>query len=398
MKKQHRYLWIVPMIFFIYLLSSCQGSAANDAAKSQSDQALTPTTEPAYTSIESKVVPNRKALLSFAVSGVVDEVIVQEGQNVKMGDVIARLEGSETLYAAVTQAQYDVLQAQQTLETLNNDANLAKARAEQALAEAQVQLKNAREARESKDYQQASKNTLEGLRADYILAQDELKNAEENYEGYKDKPDSDTDKARALNRLSEARKLRDRALDNLNTALSRPDPQDVAKADGEVARAQALVDKALQDYEKVKDGPDPDQLKLAQHNLTAAETNQKSAQARLQDITIKAPFDGLVASNSLKPGEFTAPEASQVAIGDTSEWQIETTDLKETEIDKLSVGERVLITIDAYSDLEFFGTIDRIQTFGKDKQGDIVYKAIIIFEQIDKPLFWNMTAAIHILP
>ncbi len=396
MKKQHSYSWIILMSLMVFILAGCQGASTNDSENKQSDAVQTPTPESTFTSIESKVAPVRKALLSFAISGVVEETFVSEGELVKEGDLIARLEGSESLTAAIAQAKFEVLQAKQELDALYDEAELSKARAEQALAEAQLLLKNAKDARESKDYQQVSKNTLEGLRADYILAQDELKNAEDYYQGYKDKPDFDIDKAKALNRLAEARKLSDRALDNLNKVLSRPDPQEVAKADAEVARAQALVDKAQLDYEKVKDGPDPDQLKLAQSNLTAAEANLKSTEAGSQDITIKAPFNGLVASNGLKIGQFTSPETSQVAIGDTTEWQIETTDLKEDEISGVNIGDRVLITIDAYPDLEFFGTVDQIQTFGKDKQGDIVYKAIIIFEQIDKPLFWNMTAAIHI--
>jgi multidrug resistance efflux pump len=395
-KKQQHYSQVLLLILLVFLFAGCQDLSTNDPVENQSDDRLTPTVGPSYTSIEAKVVPIREAFLSFAVSGVVEDVIVPEGKSVKKGDVIARLEGSENLSAAIVRAEYEVLQAKQELDLLYDEAELSKARAEQSLAEAQLQLKHAKDARESKDYQQVSKNTLDGLRADFILAQDELKNAEENYQGYQDKPDSDIDKAKALNRLAETRKLRDRALDNLNTVLSRPDPQDVAKADAEVARAQALVDKAQLDFEKVKDGPNPDQLKLALSNLTAVETKQKSSEAGLSDITIKAPFNGLVASNGLKIGQFTSPETSQVAIGDTTEWQIETTDLKEDEIGRLSIGDRVLITIDAYPDMEFFGTVDQIQTFGKDKQGDIVYKAVIIFEQIDKPLFWNMTAAIHI--
>lgn len=386
------------IIILVLLLSGCQGISKNEniATTPQSGEMLTPTVGSAFISIESKVVPTRKALLSFAVSGVVEEVLVPEGQFVKKDDLIARLEGSENFLAAIEQAKYEVLQAKQKLDTLHDEAELSKALAEQALAEAQLQLKYAKDARKSKDYQQVSQNTLEALRANYILAQDELKNAEKNFQGYKDKPEFDTDRAKALQRLADARKIQDRALDNLNKALSRPDPQDVAKADAEVARAQALVDKAQLDYDKVKDGPDPDQLKLALSNLAAAEAKLKSSESNLKDITIKAPFNGLVANNSLKIGQFTSPDTSLVAIGDTSEWQIETTDLKENEIGGLDIGDRVLITIDAYPDLQFFGTVNRIQTFGKDKQGDIVYKAIIIFEQVDKPLFWNMTAAVHI--
>lgn len=396
--QQSNHLQATLLIILALFLSGCQGFSTEDTGSTAppSEEMLTPTVGPTYTSIESKVVPTRKALLSFAVSGVVEEVLVPEGQFVKRDDLIARLEGSERLLAAIEQAKFEVLQAKQELDTLYDEAEISKARAEQALAEAQLHLKNAMDARKSKDYQQASKNTLEGLRANYILAQDELKNAELNFQGYKNKPEFDTDRAKALQRLAEARKIRDRALDNLNKALSRPDPQDVAKADAEVARAQALVDKAQLDFDKVKDGPDPDQLELALLNLAAAETKLKSNEASLQDITIKAPFNGMVANNGLKIGQFSSPETSLVAIGDTSEWQVETTDLKENEIGGLDIGDRVLITIDAYPDLQLFGTVNRIQTFGKDKQGDIVYKAIIIFEQVDKPLFWNMTAAVHI--
>jgi multidrug resistance efflux pump len=67
---------------------------------------------------------------------------------------------------------------------------------------------------------------------------------------------------------------------------------DQAKASLELAKAQQV--QAQSDYDSTLNSPDPDQLNLAQMNLDAAQAHQAAAQAALDNLDLKAPFDGTV--------------------------------------------------------------------------------------------------------
>jgi HlyD family secretion protein len=87
-----------------------------------------------------------------------------------------------------------------------------------------------------------------------------------------------------------------------------------------------------------------------------------------------------------------------VQLADVSNWQIETDDLTELSIVRVSVGDAVAITFDAIPDLELAGKVVRIKSFGENKQGDITYTVIIQPNQQDERLRWNMTASVAIEP
>ncbi|HET7375736.1 MAG TPA: biotin/lipoyl-binding protein, partial [Anaerolineae bacterium] len=63
------------------------------------------------TTAEGRILPNQSATLSFQVSGQATEILIKEGDSVKAGDVIARL-NNDSLRAAAVQAQTGVEAAQ----------------------------------------------------------------------------------------------------------------------------------------------------------------------------------------------------------------------------------------------------------------------------------------------
>jgi len=63
-----------------------------------------------------RIVPAHQADLSFAGSGQVAELLVQPGQKVAQGDVLARLVPNEQAQSELAAAQYELLQAQQEVD------------------------------------------------------------------------------------------------------------------------------------------------------------------------------------------------------------------------------------------------------------------------------------------
>jgi len=360
-------------------------------------QSVTPVPEstatviPPRTLTEARLVPIRNAALSFSMSGVVDEVIIPEGKNVKTGDVIAILKGMDRARAAVSQAEVLVLSSQKDLDDFKDKTSISTASAELVLAKARIELQNAEDARKSLDYQQVSGAALDGLRATYYMALKDFKDAEDEYEPYKDRGEKDLDRAAYLTKLSNARLAKDRALYNLNKALEMPNPEKIARADARLALARAALEDAQTTYDKVKEGPDASQLAVLESAVKNAKAQLDAAKSSLADLELRAPFDGTIISNDLKPGQGVSP-AVTVMLGDISAWQVETTDLVELDVVDIKPGDPVSVTFDAIPSLAMTGKVNRIKQMGIASKGDTTYTVTIDLDQNDPRLLWNMKA------
>jgi len=377
---------LFPVLLISMLLTGCSPSAST-----QTPAALPVTAVPERTLSEARIVPIRNAALSFPSAGIVDEVIAPEGASVKEGDVIARLKGTDRARAAITQAEVQILSAKKDLDDFIEKSDIARANAELILAKARIELKNARDARDSLDYQQVSGPALDSLRATYYMALKDFKDAEDEYEPYKDRGEKDLERAQYLQKLSNARLAKDKALYNLNKALEMPDPEKISKANARLSLAEAALIDAEATYDKVKSGPDESEKIILDAALKNAEAQLKAARAALEDLELRAPFDGTVISNDLKPGQAVSPIVT-VMLGDISAWQVETTDLVEQDIINIQPGDPVTVAIDAIPSLKLPGVVNRIKQMGIASKGDTTYTVFIDLEESDPRLLWNMKA------
>jgi HlyD family secretion protein len=214
--------------------------------------------------------------------------------------------------------------------------------------------------------------------------------------------------------LSEARAQVAQAQANLDKLL-RVDPADLAAARAQVAQAQANLNR-LQGAERqgsvaaAAAGVDNAQANLDRISAKALDTDLasmlaevkqaevavKAAELALDQATIRAPIAGTVAKLNLKVGEVPSAEEPAIVVADISAWQIETTDLTELNVVKITEGDTVTITFDALPGVEIPGTVRRIESMGENSQGEIVYTAIIDPKTQDQRLRWKMTASVVI--
>jgi HlyD family secretion protein len=390
MKKNRVALYLLGLL----LLLSLTACGATDAATQPEIKSLPleVSVNPQYIIAEGIVLPAKSASLSLINGGVVDEILAEEGDTVKKGDVIAVLSGSEQLNAAVAAAEYAVTQAQQNLDNFLEEDALNRANLELAYSQAKVALEDAQDKMNNKEFEPASELTLNGLRADYVQALDYLNDAEEEFSGYEHRDETDPVRAQAVYALVEARRAYEKAANNLNTALGYPDADALEKVQSELALAQANFDKAQKDYEAVQEGPDPDQLELLQASLNAAEAQLASAQSDLEDNMLIAPFDGTLVSLNLNEGEYIAPANAIAQIGSLGDWIIESTDVTELDIVSIAVGDPVTIKFDALPGEELVGTVDKIKMLGQEQNGNVIYTVKVKPEEMLPGLRWNMTA------
>jgi len=99
--------------------------------------------------VEGRLVPNESVDLAFSSAGEVDEVLVEEGDLVSAGEVLARLGDRESLEANIVNAEVELLNAQQAMDKLEEQADLASSEALRRIAQATRALRDAQYQRDN---------------------------------------------------------------------------------------------------------------------------------------------------------------------------------------------------------------------------------------------------------
>jgi ABC exporter DevB family membrane fusion protein len=234
------------------------------------------------------------------VSGRIRELLVEEGDRVESGQVIARLAGDDHA-ARVASAHASVAIASAELDRLVNGARQEERReATAAASQADAQLRHA----------ERELDRRRGLAAEGVISREEL-----------DRAERDVDVARAR-----AAELRERAA--LVGAAARAD---------ELARARASLDLA--------------RARLAE------------ALAILDKTVVRSPIAGVVLRRHRQAGEHVSVEASQgsllVTVADTSVLHVRV-DVDERDVARLRVGQPAFVTADAYPGQRLGGHVVRV--------------------------------------
>jgi HlyD family secretion protein len=346
-------------------------------------------------SAQCKLIPSRFVNLSFNTPGLVAEVLVSEGQTVEEGAVLAHLSNREQAQAAVVTGQLDVLNAQQALKKVYDEAPVKAAEALQALVEGPENVSETERILAGLKSGVINQTDIDIAKANLSLAEKKLKSAQDAYRPYANKEDS-LIKATLLNKLSEAENEYKAALRKYNGMIGPADQTQISQAEADLALAKVRLAEAQRRYEILKNGPDPDEVAIAQARLANAEAQLAAARDSLQSLELRAPFSGTITSLNLKPGEYVSPGVPILLLVDFSNWLVETTDLNELNVVRINVGYPAIIKFDALPDLQFQGNVQRINAVGENRQGDITYTLWTDIDKLDDRLRWNMTCSVAI--
>lgn len=131
--------------------------------------------------------------------------------------------------------------------------------------------------------------------------------------------------------------------------LERERYRDLAKR---ALASQSSLDAAEANYDQLAAS-----LETGRENVKVAERSTELAEDALSNMTITAPFAGMVVSKNAQPGEMISPVSAGggftrtgiCTIIDTDSLEIEV-DVNEAYIQRVKPGQRVSATLDAYSD------------------------------------------------
>lgn len=372
-------------------------TVGNSPQPTQSTDEVSPVLTSNEVIAEGRLVPIRFVELSFNTSGLVEEVLVDEGDEVAAGDLLARLSSREEYEANIASAQLELANAQQEIKNLYDEAPLAAAEALQDLVGAPGDVSSAQRTLDSLQTGVVDSTDIDIARANVAFAEKKLNDAQDAYQPYANKAETNLTRAALLSRLAEAEKEYEDAVRRLNALTGAPTGDKIEQAEADLALAKARQDEAERRYEILRNGPDPDQLALAEARVEDAEAKLAAAQAALLRLELRAPFDGTIASNSLKVGGYVAPGSAVLMLVDFSDWILETTDLTELNIVRISEGSPAMITCDALPDISFPGRVSRINAIGENRQGDITYTVLVEMDSRDNRLLWNMTCSVSFM-
>ena len=283
----------------------------------------------------------RQVLLAFNDSERIVAVLVQEGDRVHRGQVLARLDTSR-LAPQVAQAAAQVAAQRQVVERLHNGSRpeeIAQARA-----------------------------NVESAKADAANARLEY------------------DRNR---RLIASRAVSQQDLDN-------------AQAVWEVAKAKLAVNqKAL---ELAVAGPRQEDIAQAEAQLRANEAQLAFQQQQLKDAELFAPTDATVRSRLLEPGEMSSPQKPvfSLAIIDPKWVRAYVT---ETDLGKLHPGMTATVTVDSFPNRRFDGWVGFISPVAEftpravqtdELRTSLVYEVRVFVKDPTDELRLGMPATVHL--
>jgi HlyD family secretion protein len=286
--------------------------------------------------------------VSFKIPGRVEVRPVSEGEIVKAGDLVARLESQE-LAQGVALRRAEVQAAQAALNELlagSRPEEIAEAGA--ATGKAQAWLDELLAGSRPQDIA-AHKAAVERAKA-------EVDRLEAEYTRQKTLYRNDVISAReyeATQAALEAAKARFRE-DQERSKLAIEGPRKE-----QIEQARASLKQTTERLALVTKGPRHETIDQARARLEQIKQALAMAETRLSYTSIVSPIAGVVLSENLEPGMYAAPGTPVVTVGDLVNVWLRAY-INETDLGRVKVGQRVRVTTDAYPGKPYQGRVSFI--------------------------------------
>jgi HlyD family secretion protein len=337
------------------------------------------------------IAPASTVYLSFGTNGIVKDVMVEVGDIVKMGDVLATLDTTDLenqiavqeQNVLIKQASYDQLVADPTDEEISQaQATLASAQSQQSQANNNRMLAANNSTINCSSVESASRelNVAQKAYEDYI------------HEGYTMDagfiPDEEADVSEALADAQNTYAVAEAQCSD-TAPMSQYDIA-VTAADANVAQAQAALDALL-------NGPTAEDVASAKAQLQQAQLQLDDARTALNDAQIIATQAGVVSAVEIVKGQFVTSGATAVALVDDSQLHIDVT-VDELDIVQIKEGQTVEITTDALDGITLEGTVSRIAPTADNTDGVVTYNVRVdLTDAESQPIRIGMTTDVAIL-
>jgi HlyD family secretion protein len=352
LKQKKTYYWIIGVIVVvvaIFIALRYRTAAAGDSTAEITGTVVSMTVS-STVDASGSLAAQPSATLTWSTGGVVEEVYGKAGDQVKEGDVLMELK-TTSVSSSIISAQADLITAQQDLDTLmvSSDTDLAQA---------VIDLRDAQKA-----YDKA---------ADYL----------HYVQTYQRIPQTETTavtqtKANSWMYIYKTKTFRG------------PAPKEwIIEAENDLALKKAGLDSAQHTYDRLKDGPNA-------QDVIAAQAQVDAAQATVDSMKIIAPFDGQVLYIETQPGEVVSSGSEAMDLANLGHLYIET-QVDETDIAKVNVGDPITATLDAVDGLELTGKVAAVDPVGQEDSGVVKYTVLVEVDKLAEDIFLPLGATANL--
>jgi HlyD family secretion protein len=297
--------------------------------------------------------------ISFQMAGRMVERLVDEGEAVRKGTVVARLDQEQWLSqrererAAVAAAESALAQLLTAIElqreTVEGEVALRRAELEQAEARLRELESGSRpqEIQEARAAAEAARAEQERARKDWERAQALFGNDDISAAQY-DQFRTAFERAAAALRQAEQR---------LSLAEEGPRKEAIEQARAQAARARAAV--RLAEAGRIELRRREQEAALRRAEIARAKAQLAVIEAQLRDTEAVCPVDGVVLVKSAEPGETVAAGTTVLTVGDIERPWLRGY-IGERDLGRVKLGQRVRVTTDSYPGKVYWGRVSFI--------------------------------------
>jgi len=142
-------------------------------------------------------------------------------------------------------------------------------------------------------------------------------------------------------------------------------------------------------------GSKPEDINAQLAAVKSAQASVESAQAKIKNAEIIAPISGTITQFDAKVGQLASPNVPLVSIISDSGYEVDA-GVSETDIGKISVGNKVSMTLDAFPNETFTGVVFYVAPAETNTNGVITYLVKVSFAKPDARLKSGLTANVDI--
>jgi HlyD family secretion protein len=299
--------------------------------------------------------------VAFKISGKIDKRLVDEGDIVKEGQLIATLEHKDLL-AQKAKAEATLETARSRLPALEKNIDYQDQATTQEISQAQAAVENAK-ARLQQLLDGSRPQEIQSAKAgvDQALADMEKKKADMDRAKklYQDKyiAAQDWDAAKTAYDMAVANYKK--AQENYDLVVEGPRKEEIAAGRAQLEQSQAAL--RLTKTHRIQIDVLKKELATAQGQVKEAASALEVIQTQIEYSNLYAPTSGVVLVKNAEPGEFVVPGGAVVTLG-----QIEKPWLKafinESDLGRVKLGQKVSVTTDTYPGKEYPGKVTFISS------------------------------------
>ncbi|MEX2119314.1 MAG: efflux RND transporter periplasmic adaptor subunit [Pirellulales bacterium] len=337
----------------------------------------------------------RQVQLAFDNNGRVAAVLVQEGDRVRQGQVLARLDTAR-LQPQVAEAKARVDAQRHFVEKLKNGSRPEEIdRAEAEVAAQRHVVEKLKTGSRPEEIEQARAN-VESAQAEAAYARRQFDRMETLFSRAA-ATQEDLDDARAALAVAEAKLVvSQRALD---LALAGPRQE-------EIAEAEALLVVRRKTLELTVAGPRQEEIAEAEAGLRASEAQLALLREQLADARLIAPVGGVVRTRILEAGEMASPQKPVFSLAITDPKWVRAY-VSEPDLGKLQPGMAAAVLVDSFPGRRFDGWVGFISPVAEftpkavqteELRTSLVYEVRIFVNDPSDELRLGMPATVRLSP